>query len=622
VNLNGTTDWVEYKIKLPYNEYTASRLVLGALLVGTGKVWIDNLRLYIDGKPVGEVKSREHNLSKAQRDTAFQKNSLTDSVTVNKQSITNLAILCQVWGFLKYYNNNVIQGNFNMDAELFRVLPSVIKCKNNAQLSTVIEKWVDKVGPPELCINCYRDTEYNVAQEPDYGSIFDKTILNPSLVTKLTFIKNNIFSNNALSYNQNIEYYAEINSNGSGNVTFSNELPYSQMTYPDIGYRLLCLFRYWNMIQYFYPYKNLIGKNWNDALTEYIPKFILVSNSEDYDLTVLKLISSLHDTHANIWSNLPALEKFRGHWKLPFIANFIQNKLVITDFYFNDGKIQDLLKRGDIINEIGGKSVNKLINQYLPFTPGSNHSTQLRDMPSTYLLRTKDTEITVKILRDGINKTFNIKTLPLERAVDTSQMGTPKEYKVLERNIGYIYPGKYSNGDLPKIMKLFKNTRGIIVDMRCYPLDFMPFTFVPFVKLGDNPFAQASAPDVTYPGLFKFGRLIGSNGQNQYKNKVVVIVNEQTQSQAEYTTMAFQSSPNVRVLGSTTAGADGDVSAIVLPGGIRTMISGLGIFYPDGTATQRVGVKIDYIVKPTVEGVKTGRDELLDAAIKIINNAN
>ncbi len=85
-------------------------------------------------------------------------------------------------------------------------------------------------------------------------------------------------------------------------------------------------------------------------------------------------------------------------------------------------------------------------------------------------------------------------------------------------------------------------------------------------------------------------------------------------------TMAFQSSPNVKVIGSQTAGADGNVTAIVLPGGIFTMISSIGIFYPDNSPTQGIGVKIDDIVKPTLRGIIDRKDELLQKAIYILNN--
>ena len=79
--------------------------------------------------------------------------------------------------------------------------------------------------------------------------------------------------------------------------------------------------------------------------------------------------------------------------------------------------------------------------------------------------------------------------------------------------------------------------------------------------------------------------------------------------------MAFRAAANTTVVGSTTAGADGNVSAIPLPGGLRTMISGIGVFYPDGSPTQRVGIIPDLEVRPTIAGVREGRDEVLEAAV-------
>ena len=103
-----------------------------------------------------------------------------------------------------------------------------------------------------------------------------------------------------------------------------------------------------------------------------------------------------------------------------------------------------------------------------------------------------------------------------------------------------------------------------------------------------------------------------------YKGKLVVLVNELTQSQAEYTSMAFRAGDNTIIIGSTTAGADGNVSTIFLPGGMRTMISGIGVYYPNGKETQRVGIVPDIEVKPTIEGIRKGKDELMEKAIEII----
>jgi C-terminal processing protease CtpA/Prc len=98
---------------------------------------------------------------------------------------------------------------------------------------------------------------------------------------------------------------------------------------------------------------------------------------------------------------------------------------------------------------------------------------------------------------------------------------------------------------------------------------------------------------------------------------VAVLVDEVSQSQAEYTAMAFRAAGAI-VVGSTTAGADGNVSEIPLPGGLRSMISGIGVFYPDRSPTQRIGIVPDIEMRPTLAGIREGRDEVLEAAIEAL----
>jgi len=82
--------------------------------------------------------------------------------------------------------------------------------------------------------------------------------------------------------------------------------------------------------------------------------------------------------------------------------------------------------------------------------------------------------------------------------------------------------------------------------------------------------------------------------------------------------MALRASPDAVVLGSTTAGADGNVSAVPLPGGLTSPISGIGVFYPDKKPTQRIGIVPDTEVRPTIAGIREGRDEVLEAALREI----
>jgi len=97
------------------------------------------------------------------------------------------------------------------------------------------------------------------------------------------------------------------------------------------------------------------------------------------------------------------------------------------------------------------------------------------------------------------------------------------------------------------------------------------------------------------------------------------LVNEESVSRSEFIAMAFQTADNVITVGNQTAGADGDVVVSEYLGGYRTAITGTGILYPDGTETQRKGVKIDVEIKPTINGLREGRDEVLEKAIEIAN---
>ena len=86
-----------------------------------------------------------------------------------------------------------------------------------------------------------------------------------------------------------------------------------------------------------------------------------------------------------------------------------------------------------------------------------------------------------------------------------------------------------------------------------------------------------------------------------------------TQSSAEFHAMAFRTAPGAIVVGSTTAGADGNVSRIPLPGGLMAMITGIGTFYPDRRPTQQVGIVPDVVVGPPRGGGRPGRGEGLAA---------
>ncbi len=612
--VTGTTEWTAYKISLPYSTPDAHTVHIGGLLTGEGRMWIDQLSLSLDGKPLHEAPVRKVQLLRAQTDTGFRKGSGITNSKVSVQQQQWLSDLGQVWGFVKYHHPAVAKGNHNMDAELFRFLPGLLQARDNAQAYQRIEAWVDGFGIPDSCLTCTPvRPSGNVKLMPDYGQLFTASHLPASLQARLQRLLNN--------RNQGRHYYIDMFPQ-VGNPQFTHEETYRRLTSPDAGMRLLALYRYWNMIQYFFPYRHLIGEDWTEVLHESVPVFLGADNDTSYAVACLRLIARVHDTHANIWGLTPALSAWRGRFHAPLQAKFVEGKLVITGYYRDKEALQQFFAPGDIIAAINGVSIDTLVARQLPFTPASNHDTRLRDLPD-YLLRSRDSIMDIKTIHNGKAQSKNITLFPsamINRSIDYDPAPGDRSFKVIEGDIGYVNPGKYRNNQLDTIRKAFAGTRGMIIDMRTYPSEFMPFTFGAWIKPEPAPFAMFTQGSVANPGLFSFTPVVSNGTQNgkKYAGPIVIIVDASTQSQAEYTTMAFQGFPNVTVIGSTTAAADGNISEINLPGAINTLISGIGVYYPDGTETQRVGVKIDEEVRPTIAGIRAGRDELLERAIAIL----
>jgi hypothetical protein len=472
-NIKGTADWKEYTIELPYNSDDAEQIVIGALLAGSGKMWFDDVRLYLDDKPIEQAAPKP--LVKAKTDKAFANSSGIQTINTDPQTLKNLALLAQVWGFVKYHLPAVAKGGFNMDAELFRVMPAILKATDTKQACDSIERWVDKLGTPAACSNCKTAIKGKVMIKPDYGDIFDNKVVSASLINKLRFILDNS--------NITKNYYIEMKA-GTNNPVFKNELAYANVQYIDAGMRLLSLFRYWNMFQYFSPYRDITGQNWKAVLHEFIPKFIAAKADIDYQLATLSLIAKVNDTHANVWSNLKALNQYKGNFIAPFLANFIEDKLVVTGFYKDTLKVKDNFKIGDVIITINGTQVKELVKKNLPYTAASNYPTQLRDMPST-ILRFNDTTSAYQVIRDG--KTMTISQRNAQRGqlyfnmFNTLKQGEPG-FKLINDQVAYLYPGGYHSKDLPAIKAMFDKTRALIIDMRCYPSEFMPFSFVPYIR--------------------------------------------------------------------------------------------------------------------------------------------
>jgi C-terminal processing protease CtpA/Prc len=605
--VTGTTEWTEYSIKLPVHP-EARQLFFGALLVGNGKLWVDDMQVLVDGKPVASAPKVEHKKTVFDLDKKFDDGSGIRLDRLSEIQIGNLATLGRVWGFLKYHHPVVLAGKLHWDYELFRIAPSILQATNRTETNAAILKWINGLGPVAHCKPCASLNEKDIQLRPDVSWLSDETMLGTELSKNLLAI----YRNRTAGGHQFYLTLAPI----VRNPVFKHELSYSLVKFPDPGFQLLALYRFWNIEEYWAPYRDVLGEDWSKVLAEFIPRIALAKTKDDYMLQMMALIGRAHDGHANLWSSLDVRPP-TGNCQFPVTLRFIENQAVVYDNIFPKDAKESGLAAGDVITEIDGVPVKKLVETWMPYYTGSNDAARLRDI-AMFMTRGKCGDASASILRDGKPLAVKPKRVPVPpQSMDYAHDMPGETFHLLSKDVAYLKLSTVKAANAAHYIESGVGTKALIIDIRNYPSEFMVFALGQLLVGNETPFARFTVGDLSNPGAFHWTEPERLKPEKPlYAGKIAILVDEGSISQSEYTSMAFRASPRAIVVGSTTAGADGNVSRFALPGGLNTMISGIGVFYPDKKPTQRIGILPDFEVRPTIAGIRAGRDEVLEEALR------
>jgi C-terminal processing protease CtpA/Prc len=607
-DLNGSTEWKEYSIKLPLSP-GARQIIFGVLLSGTGKAWVDDLQLLVDGQPIARVPKLELPKTVLEVDHQFDAGSGVAPTELTKVQIDNLATLGMVWGFLKYHHPKITSGQSHWDYELFRVLPAILDARDQTAAAAAMLKWIGSLGEVAPCNPCAVLEDRNLHLRPDVAWIENEALLGQELSRSLRAIY-------AKRPQLEEQFYLSL-APFVQNPEFEHELAYTQVTLPDPGYQLLGLFRFWTIIQYWFPYCDVIGEDWSKVLAEFVPRVALAKDKASYQRELMALIARAYDSHANLWSGLDVRPP-AGECQVPARFRFIENRMVVTGFASPEAEKASGLNTGDIVTALDGVPVVSLIEQWRPYYAASNDAARMRDMAMS-LTRGTCGDVDMGILRGGLERKINAHRTAAKDSGGWTHDLPGETFRLLSSDIAYLKLSSVKGSDAARYVEQSAGTKGLIIDIRNYPSEGVVFDLGELLVDKETPFARSTKGDPSTPGAFYWTSPATLTPRApHYAGKVVILTDESSQSSAEYHAMAFRSAPNAIVVGSTTAGADGNVSLFPLPGGQRTMISGIGIFYPDKRPTQRVGIVPDVESRPTIAGIRDGRDEVLEQGLRQI----
>jgi hypothetical protein len=531
---------------------------------GSGTAWLADVGVTVDGKPIPVEVTRRPVVSRYRADSVADA-SASGFVTprrVTNRNIENLKAACRAWGEIKYTHPAVARGGFEMDSELFKLLPLIFDAPSKDR-NRILDRWKAGFG------------EYDKKAEPP------------------------------------IYHYYFGKASGEGPAMFRHEREYPDMDYTDAGMRLLGAFRLWNVVRYFSPYLEHADDQ-DKVLTEAVKNMLATEDFMGYLKSLRLMAQAMNDSHVHVNSNKMDSTIMAAPFR---VGKFIDGMFIPTDIFGDNNP----LKQGDAIKRVNGLTVKQYIAENAWRYSASN-PTQLEQRVGWIVNQTREKgPICLEVVRDG--KTINVEVpiytigqfIPIAQAYYGAKEKIPP-YKVLDGDILCIHMDNINTIDIP-----IEEYDKVIVDYRGYAAnDASPIISRLLPETAE--IAHFASPDPLHPGRF-----IMRDGDylpclsTKPDRRIVLIVDENTMSNSEYLSMALQNNPNVYTIGSQTAGADGNITTITLPGAMSMSFTGLGVFYPDGGETQRIGVRIDEVIHPTLESIRNGADNVLNRAVDILS---
>jgi hypothetical protein len=193
--------------------------------------------------------------------------------SLSPTEVEHLVVLAKVWGFLKYHHPRVTSGQLHWDFELFRVLPSVLAATDAAERNAVMLHWIERLGEIQDCEECASPPS-DVRLQPRIDWIRDEVLLGAELSGALERIWKNRPTGQQFWVTTHF---------GVGNPDFSREPSYGDLDHVDTGYRILAAFRLWNIIEYWFPYRDQIDESWDAVLRELLPVFVEADDRDEYE---------------------------------------------------------------------------------------------------------------------------------------------------------------------------------------------------------------------------------------------------------------------------------------------------------------------------------------------------
>lgn len=363
----------------------------------------------------------------------------------------------------------------------------------------------------------------------------------------------------------------------------------------------------WNLFQHFFPYHPEMETDWSEQLPRALSAAAVDESAEAFETTLQRMMIPLSDGHGRVGLSASSLTA-------PLQWDWIEDQLVITAADAATG-----LAAGDLVLSIDGDPAAERLNETYALITGSP---QWRIHRALERLRAgeRGEQMTLRVsAADGAERDVQV-SFSEPNQPDTIREPRPNVLSELSPSIWYVDLTRIPADQLQAAWPNLAAAHAVIFDMRGYPDGVEP-TILGHLTHAQIRTAAFNVLTTTLPDRDPEGVTVRNVGwpvqpaEPSVGGQVLFLIDGRAISYAETLMGMVQAFDLGETIGGPTAGANGNVNSLQLPGGYHMMWTGMRVALHDGGVLHGQGIEPDVPVSRTIEGVRAGRDEILEAAL-------
>ncbi|MEM9312367.1 MAG: S41 family peptidase [Pseudomonadota bacterium] len=610
-------EWETYAIE-GFVDPSATRITIGVIMAGEGEAWLDQVRLVDLGfQPLEAAAAKQRSeprLTRLDGDLA--------AAPLHEEGKQNLMAFARLYGLVRWFHPSDAAINADWEAFAIASIPVVERASDAGELAQALHQaFVPLAATLQIApgtpddLNEAQKTQGPVWQWQHYGLGGTSRVYRSNRV-RLENAEGATTLTEQLpgGVSFRLPLYTSVAEEGSGNARsddarFAGKPDRWTPSGHDRTTRLASTIAAWTTLAHFYPYWDEVRVDWQTRLDETLSDAASAPDDKAFHLVLQSLVASIDDGHG--WVGYPN----NADAVLPIDWTTIGGELIVTAVA--DGVTG--VEPGMIVTSIDGVTAEQALAEERRRMSGSVHYRQTMAEQFSRV-GAKDEAVVLSVRKEAGPTSFV--TLTMQDVVRSGQFQKvrPQTFVELAPGIFYIDLSRISQVDMDDALVRIADAQGLVFDLRGYPRINTEW----LARLTDEPIRSAKfmRPELTGPdGQARYDEDGGwtiAPIETRLTQNVVFLTNASAISYAESVLGTVKANGLGTIVGSPTAGANGNVSEVSLPGGYTLRYTGMKVLNRDGSQHHLIGVTPDIAVSPTREGVAVGKDEVLEAGVDLV----